>query len=415
MNFFVIKSQKVLLNNQYLKKYLNSHVKEYLTGLIEQLIEVEFEEYIKRKKYQRISKTTGVRQYRNGYRERNYLTRFCVTMQIKIPRCRAGKYVPLLFRNKGILDTELEDILIHQWSEGNSYRDIRNFVEKVYGEKISLGLLHRMIKKIEGYVSEYHSKTLDREYDAIYIDGLEICVKDQAPSMKNRYGNRRYVRIGKNIVLLAVLGQRREGKKIIREMLDYRFSPSENTESFTELLWSLKKRGLSSERFKVVVHDGEESISKALKIVYGKEEVVEQECLFHKLLNLTKHVKDDRNQEEVRKDIWSVYSSKEIKLYEEREKKIIKKWKIKEPEVISLFKRKNRRLTAKYNLDVRMHKAIHTNNPIERYFRELRRRIKAIGIFENMESADRLIFLMVESINQKRGSLPTNANLKFTH
>jgi putative transposase len=409
------KSQKVLLNNQYLKKYLSNRVKDFLTGLIEQMIEEEFIEHIKRKKYERISETTGVRQYRNGYRTRHYLTRFCVTMQIKIPRCREGKYIPMLFRNKGILDTELEDILIHQWSEGNSYRDIRNFVEKVYGEKISLGLMHRMIKKIDNYVREYHSKKVENEYDSIYIDGLEICVKDQPPSLKNRYGNRRYVRIGKNTVLLGVLGQRKEGKKIVREMLDYKFSRTENTESYVELLWNLKKRGLSSDKFKLAVHDGEESISKAIKIVYGKEKVAEQECMFHKLLNMTKLVKDDRNGEEIRRDIWSVYNAKDLQVYEEKEKQVIEKWKIKEPEVISLFKKSNERLKTKYNFDEKMHKSIHTNNPIERYFRELRRRIKALGIFENMESADRLIFLMVESINQKRGSLPTNSNLKFTH
>lgn len=390
-------------------------MRKFLTGLIEQMIEEEFNEYIKRKKYARISKTTGVRQYRNGYRKRYYLTRFCVTMQIKVPRCREGKYIPILFRNRGILDTELEDILIHQWSEGNSYRDIRNFVEKVYGEKISLGLMHRMIKKIDGYVKEYHSRRIENDYESIYIDGMEICVKDQPPSIRNRYGNRRYAKIGKNIVLLGVLGQRKEGKMIIREMLDYRFSRSENTASFVELFWSLKKRGLSSDKIKVAVHDGEESISKALKIVYGKEKIVEQECLFHKLLNMTKLVEDDRNAEEIRKDIWSVYSSKDISLYEEREKQVIEKWKRREPDVIDLFKKSNDRLKTKYNFDERIHKAIHTNNPIERYFRELRRRIKAIGIFENMESADRLIYLMVESINQKRGSVPTNSNLKFTH
>jgi putative transposase len=415
LNFLYSKSEKVFLNNQYLNEYLNAQVKEFLTGLIEQIIEEEFNERIKRKKYERISKTTGVRQYRNGYRKRYYLAKFYVGMEIKIPRCREGNFNPLLFKDTGILDAELEKILIHQWSEGNSYRDITNFVKKVYGEKISLGLMHRMIKKIDGYVKEYHNKRIENEYDSIYIDGLEICVKDQPPSMKNRYGNRRYVRIGKNTVLLGVVGQRKEEKKIVREMLDYRFSPSENTESYVELLWSLKKRGLSSNKFKLAVHDGEGSISKALKIVYGKEKVAEQECLFHKLLNITKLVKDDRNGEEIRRDIWSVYNAKDLQVYGEKEKQVIEKWKRKEPEVISLFRKSNSRLKTKYNFDERLHKSIHTNNPIERYFRELRRRIKAIGIFENMESADRLIFLMVESINQKRGSLPTNSNLKFTH
>lgn len=415
MKFCVIKGQKVLLNNQYLNEYLNSRIKEYLTGIIEQLLEEEFSEYLNRKRYERINKSSGIRQYRNGYRKRYYIAKFSVSMEIRIPRCRVGKFTPQLFKDSGILDLELEKLLIHQWSEGNSYRDIRNFVERVYGEKISLGLLHRMVKKIDGYVKEFHAKAIRKKYEAIYIDGLEICIKDQMPRIKNRYFPRRYLRIGKNMVLLGVLGQRREGKKVIRELLDYRLSQTEDTESYTALLISLKKRGLSSGSFSIAVHDSEESISRAIKNVYGENKVPEQECLFHKLLNMTKLVIEDKNAEEIRKDIWSVYSSREIKEYEEREKQVIKKWKDREPEVIRLFAKTNERLKTKYQFDEMIHKSIHTNNPIERYFREIRRRIKAIGIFENIDSAERLLFLIIESINQKRGSSPTNCNLKFTH
>jgi len=211
--FAQLKNGKVLLNNQYLNDYLNNQIKAFLTGLIEKLIETEFYAHIKRNKYERISKT-GIRQYRNGYRERNYLTRFCIMMKIKIPRCRPGSFNPKLFQNKGVLDPALEQLLIHQWSDGNSYRDIQNFVETVYGERISLGLIHRMTKKIDKYVKEFHQRKIEKSYDGLYIDGLEICLKDHPPKIKNRYGNKRYVRIGKNMVLLGVLGQRREGKKI---------------------------------------------------------------------------------------------------------------------------------------------------------------------------------------------------------
>jgi transposase-like protein len=46
---------------------------------------------------------------------------------------------------------------------------------------------------------------------------------------------------------------------------------------------------------------------------------------------------------------------------------------------------------------------------------QLRRRIKVIGIFESIKSADRLLFLTIEALNQRRGSLPTNLDFKFTH
>lgn len=211
MNFSVNKSQKVQSNNQYFNEYIKDRLKDFLTGLIEQILEVEFSEYIRREKYVRIGKTTGVRLYRNGYRKRKYTAKFCITMQIKVPRVRGGNFIPNLWKEKGIIDPGLKQLLIHQWADGSSYRDIKNFIKTAYGNNISIGLMHRMIKAVDKYVKEYHSREIKHEYDSIYIDGLEISLKDYPPRQCHGYGNKRKIKIGKNMVLLGVLGQRREG------------------------------------------------------------------------------------------------------------------------------------------------------------------------------------------------------------
>jgi Transposase and inactivated derivatives len=79
--------------------------------------------------------------------------------------------------------------------------------------------------------------------------------------------------------------------------------------------------------------------------------------------------------------------------------------------VTEMLKKPDEKLKTKYKFEEKMRRWIHTNNPIERYFKELRRRIKAIGIFESISSADRLLFLMIESINQRRGSQPSFPDL----
>jgi len=411
----LIKNHKVLSNSQYFNEYLQEQIKEFITGLFGQIFEIEISEYINRKKYERISKAIGIKIYRNGYRKRNYMTMYCKMLQIKIPRLRGGNYSPKIFKDSSILEPALEQMLIHLWSDGSSYRDIRNFVEKIYGSVMSLGFLHRMVEKIDKYVKEFHQKPIQNNYDVVFIDGLEICIKELPPRQINEYGYRKRKKIGKNAVVLAVLGQRREGKRVIREILDYRISKSENTESYRELLQDLKKRGLTEDRIKVVVHDEEDSISAALKSVYGEEKIPEQECMFHKMMNITKVVKEKKNEEELRKDIWEVYISKKEKDYEVRKEELIKKWESEEPNAIAVFCNPDNKLKTKYKFDEFIHKSMQTNNPIERFFKELRRRIKVIGIFESIKSADRLLFLTIEALNQRRGSLPTNPNFKFTH
>lgn len=53
-------------------------------------------------------------------------------------------------------------------------------------------------------------------------------------------------------------------------MIDYRISHTENGEDYTNLLDSLKRRGLSSKNINVIVHDGEYSIRIGIKKVYRK-------------------------------------------------------------------------------------------------------------------------------------------------
>lgn len=218
-----------------------------------------------------------------------------------------------------------------------------------------------------------------------------------------------------NAVKLAVLGQRREGQKIIKEIIDYKIALSEDEFGYTELLRSLKNRGLTSDKIKIVIHDGEASISKALKNVYGKDKIQEQRCMIHRLRNILGCLRNKQNKEEINNDVWAVYSSNTKEEFYRNQLIIFDKWKFKEPEAMEIFNKKDEKLLTKYNFEIHIHKSIHSNNTIERYFREIRRRIKAIGAFENIKSADRLLFLIIEYLNQRRGSIPTNSNLKFTH
>ncbi len=47
--------------------------------------------------------------------------------------------------------------------------------------------------------------------------------------------------------------------------------------------------------------------------------------------------------------------------------------------------------------------------------KNIRRRTKEMGIFETVKSADKLLFLFIEYLNQRRGSVPTNSKFVFTH
>lgn len=409
--FCVKQISKEIGKKQTLEEYIKCTIRDFARELFEIIMLTEQEEYTNRKRYEHVGAEGKFTVYRNGYRYRNYITSYTGLIKLKVPRCRGGYFRPILF-SKGVLtDKKIEDMIVHLWTDGNSYRDLREFVGKLYGARIGLSLLNRIITSVEKYVEEYHKKRIEYHYDVIFIDGLYVTIKEYP----KRSNDEEITKKHKNAVILGVLGQRREGKKIIKEIIDYRICRDETKEEYSELLKNLKKRGLVSENIGLVVHDGEGSITAAIDKVYGEEKVKDQDCLVHRKRNIMLRVKNKINKEELGNDVWDVYSSETKEEFEIKHEQVLKKWQRKEPEAMEIFSDVRENQLTKYDYELELHKDIHSNNPIERSFRELRRRIKAIGIFQSVKSTDRLIFLMVENLNQRRGSKPTNGDLKFTH
>lgn len=401
MQFFANKNHYPRRFNQALNKTVSNSVSKFVKDLIEKMINEEFVDYIKRKPYDRLK---GEKiSYRNGYRERKILFKWTGMINLRIPRCRKIRFIPKAIYGN-LSDPEVETMIMQVWAEGGSYRDIRSLISRLYGTAISLKLLHRIISQVKKYVEEFHQREIKTDYDCLYVDGLYIRIKSQ----KLLTGNQR-------AVVLALLGQRREKKKIIREIIDYRIFDSEDQQNYTEFFMKLKKRGLSREKVKLLIHDGHPSITKSIHAVYGKDKVKEQACMIHKLRNVLSCIEDKYTAAELKPEIWKVYNSTSKEEFYKSHKEVFMKNLDKQPEAMKVFGKIDSSLLTRFELPHFRTKDIISNNPIERYFREIKRRIKAIGIFENKNSADKLLFLIIEYLNQRRGALPFNDDLKFTH
>lgn len=410
MQFFVTKNTQEFKNKQSLIERIENELRTFLTALIESILQEEMKVFLNRGRYERRDEK-DIRLYRNGYRIKNYVPLWSKMLKIKVPRCRQGNFKPLLFRNGGMNSDEVILMMIQLWVEGSSYRDLAVLVKKLYGEHYSIGLFGQMISRIQSCVDEFHQRKIEFKYDCIFIDGLEISIKE----LPKRMTDENIVSKGKNASSLCVMGQRKEGKKVIKEMLDFRICSSENEKGYTSLLEDLRRRGLTSEKIGLIVHDGHQAINSAIKNVYSKERVLQQECLIHRKRSVVDKVKNKINKKLLNDEVWKVYSSKTEDEFKKLHKKVVRKWAAIEPEAIEQFKKINRRMLTKYQFDIDTHKDIHSNNAIERRFKEIRRRTKAMGIFETVKSADKLFFLIVEYLNQRAGSVPTNCQLVFTH
>ena len=89
-------------------------------------------------------------------------------------------------------------------------------------------------------------------------------------------------------------------------------------------------------------------------------------------------------------------------------KKFIKKWYYKEPKLIKYIN-KHFYNTIRYleYEDKEWQAKIKTTNYLERTFREIGRKIKDVGVFPNIYSAERIVFLQIMELNYKfTGEVP---------
>jgi putative transposase len=395
------------LEEKGIRYYVHEEIQKFVKDTIEKLFESELTAHIGRNRYERKS---GIKVYRNGHRNRQFLTKWCSIQKLRVPRLRSGNINFKLISENRIIEEDVVKMMIQIWIEGGSYRDIRRLVHKIYGMKLSVSSFSRSIStSLERYVESWKTRPVAKNYDCIYIDGLSISLKEFG------YSEEYMVKRGKNAVVLLVLGQRKEGKRVIKEVLGYSIARTEDEQSYRELLKSIKQRGLTKDKIGLIVHDGANAIGAAIENVYNKAEVKQQLCLIHQRRNITARVRDKNNKEELNRDIWRVYSSPTRTQFYNRHNKVLKKWRNKEPEAMDLFKNISGKMLTKYYFDVQIHKQISSNNAIERYIREIRRRTKAIGCFETLKSANTLLFGIIEYLNQVGGAMPVFYNLEFTH
>lgn len=197
-----------------------------------------------------------------------------------------------------------------------------------------------------------------------------------------------------------------------KEIIDYLPSLSENKWAYARLLKSLLRRGLHLQDIQAIVHDGDKAIESAVKKVFG-DSVNQQDCIFHKLMNINSVIKDKSRKSEILKEASLTYTSTDYLEYIEKRKLFIEKYRYSEPDAVRVF-RNDEHIKTKFSLPAFLYHFINTSNAIDRTFREVRRRTNAIGCFESVRSLDKTFFLISNFINQTMGNASFVNNLAFT-
>ncbi len=308
---------------------------------------------------------------RNGYRMRPWDTRVG-TIDLAIPKLREKGYYPdFLLNPRKRAEEALYSVICQAYVEGVSTRRVDDLVKSMGIEKISKSEVSRIVQELDEKVTAFRERPLDSgPYKYLWIDAVTQKVRE----------DHRVV----NLSVVIATGLNAEGK---REIVGVNIVTCEDSDSWTEFLRSLVKRGLSG--VELVISDAHGGIKNAIGTVFSG--ATWQRCRAHFMANLASRVP---------KSSWDKVSGLVSSIFEQDDRDST--WS-RLGEVVDQLEKEGFGDQAIYLSDAandilafasfpKEHWVkIRTNNPAERLNREIRRRSDVVGIFPNRDAAIRLI------------------------
>jgi putative transposase len=247
-----------------LEEWVRKKVQEFIQSLLEE----EVTELLARKKSERRKVVDSSPGYRNGYGKERRLTLGCGTITVRRPRVRGleerfeSRVLPLFARRTKGVSKLIPRLYLHGLSLGDFDLALRGLL----GEDAPLSA-STVARLKEGWQAEW------REWKRRSLEGLQVVYL---------WVDGVYVKAGlekQKAALLVVVAGLLDGRKVVLAVEPgYR----ESTESWSEVLRDLKKRGMNCPC--LVVGDGNLGIWGALANIYPG--AAEQRCWNHKMVNV---------------------------------------------------------------------------------------------------------------------------------
>jgi transposase-like protein len=302
------------------------------------------------------------------------------TFELDTPRDRNGSFEPeLVKKNQTYMSDELESKMLSLFALGNSYSQIADHIEDIYGVHFSKPAITAITDKLIPKLEEWKKRPLDSIYPFIYLDAIHYKVRDEGHYVSKAF--------------YTVLGVNLEGKK---EILGLYLNESEGAKFWLQVLTDLQNRGV--EDILIASVDGLKGFPEAINAVFPETEV--QLCIVHQIRNSLKYVAS-KNQKQFAGELKKVYQAFTKEEAESELDKLEEKWGKKYPIIFESWRNKWDNLSNYFKYAEPIRKVIYTTNIIESVHRQFRTLTKTKGAFPNDNSLLKLLFAGIQNAEKK--------------
>jgi len=325
--------------------------------------------------YQR---SDGEREYRNGFYERDYVTRMG-TIRLRIARTRNKNFLPAGLERFQRRAEEVAMLIREAFLRGISTRQVGRVVAILTGEAVSAQTVSTLTRNLDQAVRQFHQARLEDEWAYLFLDGVSLRVRRPAGR--------------KRVQMLVAYGVRRDGS---RQLLAFLRSQGESQSDWEGLLQDLYRRGLEGKNLQLIVTDGCPGLAAAIPTVYPR--ALHQRCWVHKMRNILEKVRKS-DYDEVKSDAQAIYQADSRREAQAAYRGFATRWKKSYPTMVRQLQRDLPELLSFFSFPQHLWRKLRTTNIIERCFVEVRRRTRPMVCFVNVESVDRIIYSIFQRFN----------------
>jgi len=329
---------------------------------------------------------------RNGSYRRWLMTELG-EIELSVPRTRSFSALAVV-RAYARRAAHVDRMILACFVLGLSTRKVAVALAPILGRRISAGTVSRVAKTLDETVAAFHRRPLADIYPVLMLDGVVLSRKTGAGALKRP--------------VLVALGLRPDGKK---EIIDYRLALAESAAQWELFLSDLHRRGLQGKALDMICVDGGAGLLAALPVVYP--EVPVQRCWAHKIRNVLDKVRA-ADRDDLKDDLHAIMNADNLPRARSAARSLADNWEDLYPKAVACLREDlDELLTCFRYKTAEQRKAVRTTNAIERRFREVRRRTRPMGVFQDRTSMDRILFAVFTYENSNQG-VPTLFSLTQT-
>lgn len=363
-------------------------VPEMIRLILNMAMKAERQQYIGLGPYERSPERAD---YANGYKAKTVTTRVG-DITFAIPQVREGEFYPSALEKGLRSERALLVTLAEMYIQGVSTRKVAKLTEQLCGHRVSSSQVSRATAQLDEVLQGWRQRSL-AECRYIYLDALYNPVR-QAGQVRDA------------AILLAV-GVNQAGK---RQILGVSVSVSEAEVHWRDFLQSLVERGLRG--VQLIISDAHTGLKAARQAVFGG--VPWQRCHFHLQQNAQSYVTRKEQQAEVAADIRAIFNARTRPEAEQLLAETVTKYAKTTAKLATWLETAIPEGLTVFAFPENQRRRLRTSNGLERLNREIRRRIRVVGIFPSEAACLRLVSALLMEISDEWETGKLYLNLSAT-